>query len=106
MYLDYVKEREGYESVETEHGFAIYKIFGEECYLRDIYVKPGMRKSGEAKKLSQMVKEKALEAGCTFMTGSVNLDANNPTVSVKAILGDGFDVAKYPNNLLLFTKRI
>lgn len=106
MWAEYLKEREDFESVQTEHGFATYKVFGTECYLRDIYVKPEHRRSGETYRLSEMVKQKAIEAGCQYLSGSVCLSAKDPSRSIKTVLANGFEVLKYDRELLWFVKKI
>jgi len=106
MWAEYLKEREDLDTVKTEHGFATYKVMGTECYLRDIYVKPEYRKTGEAKKLSEMVRQEAIKEHCQYISGSVNLKTANPTISIKAILGDGFEVVTFQDGLLWFVKRL
>ena len=44
MYFSYIKEREDYDSILKDYGFVTYKIEKEECFLRDMYIKPEFRK--------------------------------------------------------------
>lgn len=106
FYFEYLKEKENFDVVQIPQGFATYKIIGEECYLRDIYVAPEFRHSNKAKELSEKVRAEAMKAGCKFLTGSVCLASNNPTRSMKAILGDGFEVVTYKDNLIWFMKKL
>lgn len=88
----YLKEREDIDCIVTDEGFASYKISGEECYIRDIWVHPDYRKKGIASELADQIASIALGAGCKFLTGSVSTTANNSTASVLVLLAYGFKI--------------
>lgn len=79
----YVLEREGFHTLETKEGFATYKINGNECYLRDIYVSPDFRATGAGKLLADKIVSLAKESGCTTLIGTVI-----------PVIGDNFDLAR------------
>lgn len=106
LYGSYIAEREGYNIVEDDGGFATYKIDGEWCYIRDIYVKPELRKSGLASYLADMITVKAKELGCSKLLGSVSLGAFEPTASTKVLLAYGFELSHMDGNLIYFRKEI
>lgn len=106
LYGQYVKEREGFEILENEHGFATYKISGNECYIRDIFVKPEMRKSHVAAKFADEIATIAKEQGCTHLSGTVAPAANGATQSVQVLLSYGFKIARSTNDLIIFVKEI
>lgn len=106
LYGSYIAEREGYNIIEDEGGFATYKIFPDGCYLRDIYVKPELRKGGLASYLADMVLLKAKEAGCKVVLGSVSPDANGATTSLKVLLAYGFELSGMDDKLIYFKKDI
>jgi GNAT superfamily N-acetyltransferase len=102
----YVKEREGFDTLETIDGFAEYKLFKDECYLRDIYVVPDKRKSDVATQLADRVSHIAKAHGCKFLTGSVSPQANGATESLKVLLAYGFKLRSASPELIIFSKDI
>lgn len=106
MYLDYVKEREGFETLETEHGFAIFKIKGEECYIKEIYVKKEFRKEKRASSMADKIAAEAKAEGCKILSGSVSLECGDPTASIQVLLAYGFKVYQFHSNLLWFVKHL
>jgi GNAT superfamily N-acetyltransferase len=107
LYAQYVKEREGFETLEVEHGFATYKqVDPDMVYLRDIFVEQDFRQDGIATKLSKQVAEIAKGLGATKLTGSVCIDAAGVTISMKALLGDGFQFSHAVGNMIYFVKDI
>lgn len=108
MFDEYVMEREGFTFVKDEHerGFAIYKIIGEECYIKDIYVKPEHRKTKIASELADEVCAKAKEAGAKYLSGTVSAVIGDPTTSMKVLLGYGMRFFKVNGDMLVFVKEI
>lgn len=107
LYAQYIKEREGFESVEVEHGFATYiQVDPDTVYLRDIFVEEGFRKQGIASELSKMVMDISRILGAKRLTGSVCTDAKGVTVSMKALLADGFTFSHALGNMLYFAKEV
>lgn len=105
LWASYYSEREGYQTLETDHGFAIYKIFNEIVYLRDIYVSPDYRKTGLAKDMANEVSAIAKAQGCKILRGTVDTRANNATQSIKVLLAYGMHVVP-SNEILVFEKEI
>lgn len=106
LYANYVKEREGKEILESEHGFATYQIAGPECYIKDIYIVPEMRTSGLAGKMADEIAVIAKEKGCKFLSGSVCPTANESTTSLRVLLSYGFKLAKSEVNLIWMVKEL
>lgn len=104
LVADYFAEREGFLIEESDVGFAAYKVEGDECYLKDIYVKPEFRKSGVAKSLADSVKLKAEALGAKYMTGSVDSTLSSATTSVKVLLAYGMRVYLVRDPLIYFIK--
>jgi ribosomal protein S18 acetylase RimI-like enzyme len=92
LWTDYLKEREGFESVETQYGFATFKITNGEMYIRDLFVLPDFRRLGKATELADMLTDIAYERRCTLLLGTVSLGLASTTDSVKALLFYGFSV--------------
>lgn len=107
LYANYVRERENQNIIETEKGFATYELKENgDCYLRDIYVLPEFRKDGIARTMSEQVEQVAIEKGCVRMVGSVCIDTNNSTESLKAILAVGYKLFSIQGNMIFLVKEI
>ncbi len=106
LYGQYIKEREGFEILEDENGFATYKISGKECYIRDIFVKPEFRKMNLASKYADEIAEIAKKLGCTHLSGTVAPMANGSTQSIQVLLGYGFKLLSSDNQKIVFIKEI
>jgi hypothetical protein len=105
-YADYIKEREGFELLQHPHGFAIYKIEGEEIYLKDIYVTPQERGRHVATELADAVSEIGMGAGCIKLLGSVSMKDKNLTRNLQILLAYGFKCNCALGELLLFSKEL
>lgn len=107
LYSDYFKERENKEVLETENGFAIYKIFNNgECYLQDIYVVPDKRQTGLGTEMADKIVEIAKKQGCHTLIGSVCIDANEASKSMKVLLAYNMNVSQIAGNMIFFRKNI
>lgn len=88
----YLKEREGFDCILRDEGFASYKITGDECYIKDIFVFPDYRKKGIAAEMADDISRIALGRGCKFLTGSVCTTANGAHASMLVLLAYGFKI--------------
>lgn len=103
----YFKERDGFDCLFTEEAFATYKIAGDECYIRDIWVHRDFRKGQIASKLANDIAEIAKRAGCKFLSGSVSTTAaNSPTDSAKVLLAYGFLIHNAVPGGIFFRKEL
>jgi predicted GNAT family acetyltransferase len=106
IYADYIREREGFSTIEVENGFATYRVQGEEIYLRDIYVQPSARKGGLASRMADQVAEAGREAGCSRMVGTCCPSTNGSTESMAAMLAYGFKLHSASNDLIVIVKEL
>lgn len=106
LYAEYLKELSGKEVIEDERGFAVYSFHSGGCYIEDIYVKHECRKSNVASLMADQITKVAKEKGYNTLFGTVNLNANNPTISLKVLLGYGFELHSISNNLIIMKKGI
>jgi ribosomal protein S18 acetylase RimI-like enzyme len=102
----YISEREGFNIVESDKGFATYKITGDECYIRDIYVRPEFRDENIASEMADKIAIIAKEKNCTHLSGSVDTNANGATISIKVLLAYGFKVLRNSFSMILFVKEL
>lgn len=104
LYAQYILEREGKEIIETDKGFATYSFNNGECYLQDIYVVPEFRKMGIMRQITEQVINKAKEKGCTYILGSVAVNAKNSSHSLRTLLN--YDYKLYVvNSSMIFLKK-
>lgn len=107
LYAAYVLEREGFQTLEGEHGFCTYKVLDDSTiYLRDIYVVPSMRATGEGKKMLEEVERVARDKNCTAVIGSVDISLPSGTLSTSVLLKVGFSITHASGSLLVFRKEI
>lgn len=106
MWSEYIKEREGFETLETEKGVATYKISGEECYIKDIYVSKDHRKSGEGSRIGDIISDIARINGCTRLTGSVVPSLNGSTESLAALIRYGFKIHSCAQDFIILVKEL
>jgi len=102
----YFSEREDFECLVKPEGFAAYKISGEVCYLKDIWVHKDFRKTGLASKMADEIASKAKLSNCRYLTGSVAIGLKSTTDSVKVLLAYGFLVHDVVNGGIIFRKEI
>lgn len=100
----YLKEVEDFDSIVTEGGFASYRISGEECYIKDIWVSRDFRNRDIASVMADQISELAKKLGCKYLSGSVSTLAKNPTASTKVLLAYGFKISGAINGGILFRK--
>lgn len=106
LYGQYVQEREGKQIIENECGFATYKIFGEECYVVDIFIKKEFRRSSQASGLADHIALMAKEAGCKFLTGTCAPSTFGATESMKAMFGYGFKLHSCTEDKIILIKEL
>lgn len=106
LYARYIKEREGFEIVENDLGFATYQIDGSRCYIRDIYVAKAAREMNLASKMADEIAIIAKAQGCNQLMGTVCPQAHHATSSLKVLLAYGFKLESSRDNLIIFTKEL
>lgn len=107
MYASYILERLGREIVIFDGlGFGTFKIEGEDCYIVDIYVEKEHRKGNVATAIANDIQKIAIERGCKTLSGSVDLRANNPHISMFALLGYGMRPVSALDHFIIFKKEV
>lgn len=106
LWAEYFKEREGYETINTGKGVISFKVIGEDCYIRDIFVHPSFRNSNEGTFLADSVTETAKSRGCKFLTGSVVPSMNGSTGSLVALIKYGFKLSWAREDYLCLIKEL
>lgn len=105
-YARYVMEREGNSVLEDGDCFLEYKISGEICILRTIFVPEELRLQGKGSALTKSVTRIALEAGCKLLWSQVWLNTLNGNDSLKAHLAYGFTAIGCEKDYIILTMDI
>lgn len=106
LYSQYLKEREGVETLEDANGFASYKYLEDCVYVTDVYVVPEMRKKGIASDYVDRVSEIAKDKGYSKVVVSVDLRANGASESMMVQLRYGFKLDSCNENMIYLIKEI
>ncbi len=106
LYGDYIKEREGFDLIETDRSFATYKIRDGECFIGHMYVAPEYRKQGLARSLTEKLLAVAKEKECVALVGTVALDVKGATKTLKAALEIGYGVFQARDNVIVIAIKI
>lgn len=104
-FANYIKEREDKDTIESEKGFATYKIYDNgECYLQDVYVAPEFRGKHVAYEMADKVSDIAKQHDCHTLLGSVCMDDKNASKNMMVWLKYGFLLYKNMGNMVFFKK--
>jgi GNAT superfamily N-acetyltransferase len=102
----YVKEREGLDILENEQGFFTYRITGEECYIKDIFITKEARRTGLATSMAEEISKIAKEKGCKYLSGTCVPSTVGSTASLKAMFSYGFKIHSSQNDLIVLIKEL
>ena len=106
MYFDYLAERNGFEHVELPHGFIVYEISGEDCFIHDLYVKPEWRSSYLGTTLADKVQKIAKQKGCKRIWGNVVISTNGANVALMAHLKWGLKLHSTKGDCIITVKEL
>jgi GNAT superfamily N-acetyltransferase len=107
LFADYIREKNGDEIIETEHGFATYRYVNEQTvYIVDLYIVPEYRKSNKAGALADKIVEAARRKGCTRLMGTVHPAAKTASASLRVLLGYGMRLVSSGPEFIIFEKDI
>lgn len=106
LWAKYFNEREGFETINTGKGIASFKVIGEDCYIRDVYVDPDHRFSGEASIIADEITKIAKARGCKFLTGSIVPSMNGATGSLLGLIKYGFKLNWAKDDYICLVKEI
>ena len=106
LWTNYLKERLGYDAVETEAGFITYRIKGAVCEIFDIYVAPEFRRGRKGWTLVDEVVATAKQQNCTLLMGYIWAGINGASESMSAHLAYGFKIYTADGGKITMTKDI
>lgn len=106
MWYEYLMERHGWETMLFEHGFIVYEINGENCFIQEIYVKPEARRNSVGTHMADQVEEIAKERGCKKIWGTVVLGTYGANEAMMAHLNWGLKLHSINGNCILTVKEL
>ncbi len=106
MIADYLKEKQGSDTLFTDEGFAIYTLNKDSLHINNFHIREEFRRKKEGRSLFLKVYEIAKENGIGVITCNCDLSQMKADISMKAILSVGFFPIKAENNLVSFCMEV
>lgn len=108
MYSKYLREKTDDEIIESEYGYATYRILneGKSVYIVDLYIEQEFRKKGIASQMADLIVEAAKKNGAKELLGTVIPSAKGSTDSLRVLLGYGMILFAANNDQIVFRKDI
>ena len=106
LFAEYKAEREGITVLETDGGFATFKVLDTRIYLQDIFVSKDKRRDGIATALTDQVVAIGISRGCRILLGTIDVRAAGATESMQASLNYGMRLLKVDGNVIWLEKDI
>lgn len=103
-YARYIKEREGFEVLETQFSFVCYKIKDKECFISHCYTSNDHRQSRSMSRLLLDLIDIASDLGCDRITASIDLRDRNASLTLLSALKFGFKVKLADSGVLIIEK--
>lgn len=106
LYAKYIKERLNQDILENENGFITYSINGEECFIAEMYVDKKKQSAGFGTDLIKLLNEIALEKGCKFITGNIQLFDQGKEQTMISALKCGFYIYSSNNQFITIIREV
>lgn len=106
LFAEYIKEREGLDTIENENGFISFAIRSDLCFVRDLFIKKTARQLGYARMLYGQLLRLARDAKCSKLVCHVDTRAQNAAHSLEIILSRGFHVADAQGGVITLEKEL
>jgi len=106
LYADYIKEREGYTTIEDRTFFVTFKKMGDALYVRDIYIVPEYRSKGKSIEIGELTTAIAKQMGCNALLGTVDRGTVGWERNMQILLKFGYEVLEEKDNYIQFQKEL
>lgn len=100
----YLEELEDIEILESNRGFASYKIKGDELWIYDVFVRPDYRGCGIAKRYFEELEDVAKKNDCKYIKTLTNTNNNGWEKSTKMLTDYGYEPFKTLEDGTIFLK--
>lgn len=104
LYSQYIKEREGFEVLETQFSFVCYKIREKECFVSHCYTSKEHRQSRSMGRLLIELTDIAHSRECDRITASIDLRDPNASLTLLVGLKFGFKVKIAESGIIIIEK--
>lgn len=100
MWEDFQKEQFNRHTLNTSEGFVVYNVYADNSlYIHIMYVKPSCRGGKASQRLENTLID-SYNPKCVYCY--VDLDSNNPDVSMGCILSAGYSIDEVqPHKIIL-----
>ncbi len=105
-YAKYIREREGFEVLETDLSFVCYKINGNECFVSHCYTSKEHRQSKSMTNLLAELTGLAKSRDCDRITSSIDLRDQNASLTLLVALKFGFRLKFAETGIIIIEKTI
>ena len=106
LYRAYLKEREGLDVLEVDHGFMVYKIGEREAWISDYYVHPDHREKGIGHAMADCVLQVCKDRGVGHVYCQIDHNANGVELSKLTIERYGFERAWEEGSLVIYKMEV
>ena len=106
LFSKYIKEREGFEVIETEECFVIYKIKGELAFISNAFTSKNYRRGHYMSELLDALSELLLSKKVKSLTASIDLRDQSASTTLLASLKYGFEVKAAEQGIIFIEKNL
>ena len=106
LYSDYIKEREGYNTIEDDTFFVTFKKLDDALYVRDIYITPEYRSKGKSVEIGKLTESIAKEMNCKALLGSVDKGTIGWERNIDIMLKFGYTQISEDKDFIQFQKEL
>lgn len=106
LFAEYIKERENFEIIEDEKGFATYRITNQECFIGDMFILKEFRGGKSFIDLISQITDIAKTHGCKILTATVRTWDQGKEHSLSSTFKLGFKILKAEQGIVLVGKEI
>jgi len=105
MYFSYLKEREGRESIVTEHSFVTYNVYDDHIVIYDMYIKPEFRGIKEVSDdLIARLFQVANAHGCKKCVATIDISTKGAMKSLSFNIKHNFVIVCMKDNIITLVK--
>lgn len=106
LFAEYIKEREGFEVMETEESFVIYKIKGELAFISHAFTRKNYRRDHYMSELLDALSEFLLSKRVSALSASIDLRDQNASTTLLASLKYGFEIKAAEQGIIFIEKNL
>lgn len=110
-WVDYLREEEGCETLETSYGFVCYTLNDSTCdfFCHHLYVAPEFRRHGKGVDFGIEIEKHAKSIGAKTLTGNIWFNEVNKcrfTEKLRMFEAFGFDIQSVNQNVVISMKKL